>query len=268
MAYGMLRFESSLMNTTAQSCLILPNRGKKTDPKEYYGSGKKYKILWLLPGTGSGFMTYMLNAKIKVYAEERDLAVATVYTRASDYTEWDNFGMGYDAWRYLTDELMPLVYNWFPISDRREDNFIAGMSMGGRGTMKYALAYPEKFAGAAIISGSIRNYRVEYDQPWEELMQRDKNVLNNAGGLDAYCNSMDCSYERLLEVKDCAKLPKLFFSFGTKDKSYERYCENKKRYEELGINAHYLDIPDIAHEPRALDIGLENALEYFGLHKK
>lgn len=53
---------------------------------------------------------------------------------------------------YLTEELMPLIYGWFPASDRREDNFIAGLSMGGRGAIKYTVNHPELFAAAAVLS--------------------------------------------------------------------------------------------------------------------
>jgi Na+-driven multidrug efflux pump len=47
-----------------------------------------------------------------------------------------------------------MVYGWLPVSARREDNFIAGLSMGGRGTIKYAVNHPERFAAAAVLSGN------------------------------------------------------------------------------------------------------------------
>ena len=53
---------------------------------------------------------------------------------------------------YFTKELMPLVYGWLPVSDKREDNFIAGLSMGGRGTIKFAVNFPQLFAAAAVLS--------------------------------------------------------------------------------------------------------------------
>ena len=65
--------------------------------------------------------------------------------------------MGYDMFDYLTEELMPLIYGWLPVSDKREDNFISGLSMGGGGALKYAVNHPEKFAAAAILSAPATN---------------------------------------------------------------------------------------------------------------
>ena len=70
----------------------------------------------------------------------------------TDYTNWNGFGTGYRMYDYLAEELMPLVYAWCPASDKREDNFIAGLSMGGRGAIVYAYAYPEKFAAMYSMS--------------------------------------------------------------------------------------------------------------------
>src|SRR5690625_5490887 len=41
-----------------------------------------------------------------------------------------------------------------PLSDNREDNFVAELSMGGYGALKWALRYPDRFAAAASLSGA------------------------------------------------------------------------------------------------------------------
>ena len=38
---------------------------------------------------------------------------------------------------------------------RREDNFIAGHSMGGYGTSKYALTQSQRFSKAAMLSAAF-----------------------------------------------------------------------------------------------------------------
>ena len=77
-------------------------------------------------------------------------------------------------WDYLTEELMPLVYNWFPASSKREDNFIAGLSMGGSGAIQYAVGHPDKFAAAAILSNAPVNVHKLYD---EDVYKRQPKVL-------------------------------------------------------------------------------------------
>lgn len=68
-----------------------------------------------------------------MYATERNLVVVMPSALNSNYSNWDKFMMGYDMFDYLTEVLMPLIYGWLPVSDKREDNFIAGLSMGGPG---------------------------------------------------------------------------------------------------------------------------------------
>ncbi|WP_421019943.1 alpha/beta hydrolase-fold protein, partial [Klebsiella pneumoniae] len=87
---------------------------------------------------------------------------------------------------YVLHELMPLVHNWFPVSDRREDNFIAGLSMGGRGTITFAVNNPERFAAAAALSASPRDFATltpEYLASGTPVADRFARAIENAGGL-------------------------------------------------------------------------------------
>lgn len=43
----------------------------------------------------------------------------------------------------------------FSLSSQREDIFAAGLSMGGYGAFKLALAYPEQNAAAASLSSAV-----------------------------------------------------------------------------------------------------------------
>jgi S-formylglutathione hydrolase FrmB len=43
----------------------------------------------------------------------------------------------------------------FSLSTKREDNFVAGLSMGGYGAFKLALTHPERYAAAASLSGAV-----------------------------------------------------------------------------------------------------------------
>ncbi len=52
-----------------------------------------------------------------------------------------------------------MVRHLFPLSDDPKENFIAGFSMGGYGTLKWMLRDPEKFAAFGLFSG-IKMYRI------------------------------------------------------------------------------------------------------------
>ena len=108
----------------------------------------------------------------------------------ANYANWEHFSIGYNMYDYFTEELMPLVYNWFPASDKREDNFIAGLSMGGRGTCVYAFNHPDKFAAAAILSACPRDVMFDM-QNKTSMWARTQGSIDNRGGLEEYLASYE-----------------------------------------------------------------------------
>ena len=44
-------FESQYLNNNHTITVILPDKKRDISPEEFYRSGKKYKVLWLLHGT-------------------------------------------------------------------------------------------------------------------------------------------------------------------------------------------------------------------------
>jgi S-formylglutathione hydrolase FrmB len=71
-----------------------------------------------------------------------------------------NEAHGNKYWTFLSEELPEVVRGSFRISTRREDTFVAGLSMGGYGAMKWALSEPHRFAAAAGLSGRRRPGRI------------------------------------------------------------------------------------------------------------
>ena len=53
---------------------------------------------------------------------------------------------------FIGKELVKITRRMFPLSHKKEDTFIAGLSMGGYGALKCALTYPERYKGAAAFS--------------------------------------------------------------------------------------------------------------------
>ncbi len=100
-------------------------------PEQFYGSGRKYKVLWLLHGTFGDHTDWVRKTNIEMYAVERNLAVVMPSALNSNYSNWNNTMLGFNMYDFLTEELMPLIYGWLPVSDKREDNFIAGSAWVG-----------------------------------------------------------------------------------------------------------------------------------------
>jgi putative tributyrin esterase len=268
MALIKLNFESQYLNNNTEISIILPDKPRDQEPKKFYQSGRKYQVLWLLHGTYGDHSDWLRKSNIELYACEKDLIVVMPSALNSDYSNWDGFMMGYSMYDYLTEELMPMIYNWFPASAKREDNFIAGLSMGGFGTIKYAVNHPEKFAAAASLSAPPMNPRDRYGKPAKELDQRARNRLNNAGGLEAFIHSNDNTWDKLGELAGKDILPRLLFACGTKDFFYENYLTFKKYAEEIALQATFEELEGYGHEWRFWDITIQHALDFFGIHRQ
>jgi putative tributyrin esterase len=268
MALATLNFESQYLNGTTTVSIILPDKARNVAPSEFYGSGQKYKVLWLLHGTFGDHSDWVRKSMVEIYAREQDLICVMPSGLNSDYANWDQCMMGYAMFDYLTEELMPLVYNWLPASDRREDNFIAGLSMGGGGTLKYALAHPEKFAAAAVLSSSARNYERLLEDPETLQDKRMANRLRNYCGKEAFLDSNENTWRLLGEKVGEVDLPRIYCACGTEDRGYERYLEFKAYAQEIGADITFEEIEGYGHEWRFWDLTIQKALKFFGLDKQ
>ena len=265
MAYMQFDFQSEYLQGNTTISVILPEKPMNAKPKDFYGSGKKYKVLWLLHGTFGDHSDWIRKSNIELYACERNLAVVMPSALNSNYANWEHFSIGYNMYDFLIDELMPLAHNWLPLSDKREDNYIAGLSMGGRGTCVYAFSHPELFAGAAVLSQVPRD--IEWDRKTNPaFFKRTQGSIDNRGGLEAYLASYENTWRVLDEaVKKGVDLPKLYFACGKADMLYEGFQHFKAHAREIGLKAAFEEIEGYRHEWRFWDLTIEKALDYFGI---
>lgn len=255
-------FESQFLNGNTEVSIILPDKPREVEPKDYYSNSKKYKVLWLLHGTYGDHSDWIRKSLIELYASEKDLVVVMPSGLNANYSNWPGFMMGYNAYDYLTEELMPLVYNWFPASNKREDNFICGLSMGGGGAIKYAVNHPDKFAAAAILSSAPKDVRETAKDP----SARDAASIANAGGYEAYVASNENIWEILAGMKDFSLLPKLLFVCGTKDPiAYDRFLLFRDYAAEIGLDAVFEEAEGFDHEWRLWSPVMERVFEFFSL---
>lgn len=107
-----------------------------------------YPVLWLLHGATDDQTMWQRFTSLELYAQKRGIAVVMPAVEISFYANTDG-GRYFD---YVTEELPRMLASYLPISTERADNFIAGMSMGGHGTMKLGFSKPERYAAMGIFS--------------------------------------------------------------------------------------------------------------------
>lgn len=254
-----MNFLSHYLHMNHDISIILPDKPSGTEPRDFYGNGLKYKVLWLLHGASGNHTDWIHKSKIELYARERNLFVVMPSAYNTGYSNWNDFAMGFSLWDYLTEELMPVVYGWFPVSSRREDNFVAGLSMGGRGSLKLAVNYPEKFAAAAVLSASPQNPHDITNEKYKKVLQR---LIDNYGSLEAYLESCENVWDKLADLSGKDVLPRLYIAMGTEDSAYPGYLRFKQYAESINLKATFEEGPG-GHEWRFWDTYIEKALQFF-----
>ena len=122
-------------------------------PHDYDNSGEPYKTLWLLHGLSGNHNSWMRLSSIERYATEYKLAVIMPCVNRSWYT---NTAYGVNYFNFVTKELPELCHKTFSnLSSKKENNIIAGLSMGGYGAVKAALTYPEQYGSCISLSGAL-----------------------------------------------------------------------------------------------------------------
>lgn len=274
MALVHLNFSSKYLSGATDVNVILPDLTRGTEPAEFYGSGKKYPVLWLLHGTFGDYTDWVRKTNVELYAAEKNLIVVMPSAHNSDYANWPDFGTGYNAFDYLTEELMPLIYGWFPASRKREDNFIAGLSMGGRGAVMYAWAHPEKFAAVYSMSCVPQDMRpaaadalsdIPSKNAWAALDRaRNKNRLRNTRGLDGYLAAPQNTWDKTAEVAAGADYPKTYFICGSADTvMYEHFKKFRDYAAQLGLEAVFTEVEGYGHEWRFWEKCVQEAINIF-----
>jgi len=144
MIFMQCHFSSDMIGNKTSINVLLPRRRTL----------EKLPTLYLLHGYSDDHTVWMRHTSIERYAEMYQIAVIMPDVQRSFYCDIRNQQRG-RYWQYVNNELIDLTRRMFPLSDKREDTYVAGLSMGGFGAFKLALNCPETFTAAASLSGAL-----------------------------------------------------------------------------------------------------------------
>lgn len=238
MAFLQVQFYSTTLNVCSTVNVIMPeaDQGIGVDASKV---GKLPKVLYLLHGYSDDHSIWMRRTSVERYAAKYNLAVVMP---AVNHSFYNNEVYGERYWDYVSDELPRVMHTFFRLSDKPEDTFVAGLSMGGYGAMKLALTYPERFGAAASFSGSV-NFADITDRSLESLQRMDR-IFGDAK--KAPGSPADLFYLLEKNAKAPSK-PKLYVSCGDKDFLYPAHLKFIPALESFGWDVTRYDKPDTTH---------------------
>ncbi len=217
MAFLECKFFSDTLKLSTAMSVILPQKSSKQPDIKNLGKHGKYKTLFLLHGLSSDHSVWTRRTSIERYVELLGIAVIMPEVGRSFYTDM-TYGGAYET--FVAQELPVIARAFFPLSDAREDNYIAGLSMGGYGAFKLALNYPETYCAAASLSGALDMASAGKVPEKEANIQQD--IVNVWGNASAIANTKHDLFfaANMLKTqgRDC---PKLYMCCGDADFLYQ-----------------------------------------------
>ncbi len=200
-------FFSDVLELSTSMTVLLPQATSGQIGLAGRATSGEFPVLYLLHGLSDDATTWVRRTALERYVAPLGLAVVMPQVNRSFYAD-EVHGNRY--WTFVADELPEIVASFFRVSPRREDTFVAGLSMGGYGALKLALRHPERYAAAASLSGALDVARMERSREWRpDLIEQ----VFGAGPITD--TPEDTGW--LLAQADPVALPALYVCCGTED---------------------------------------------------
>ena len=203
-------FFSDVLGLSTSMTVVLPQATSSQIGMTGATTATDAPVLYLLHGLSDDDTIWLRRTSIERYVAPLGLAVVMPQAARSFYTD-EAHGNRY--WTFLSEELPQITRSFFHLSARREDTFVAGLSMGGYGAVKWALRQPDRFAAAATLSGAVDVVGLER---LEHEPGREKLWHTIFGGRPI--EGTDDDLFSLLDTADPARAPKLYVGCGTEDR--------------------------------------------------
>lgn len=219
MAIASLNFYSRALNMDTCVEVLLPEKRLEW-PQPL--KDKKYAVLYLLHGHCQDHTSWLKRSRIEWYLRNQDVIVVFPNGDRSSYVD-GVYTHRYET--YITEELPLILKNWFPISDKPEDTYIGGLSMGGYGALNAGISHPENYGGIIAMSPAIDHFNLDKG---EDMRKKggppvdDEDAVKNGkavfGGAENFRNSKyDLTYG-IKKLNDYAgRKPKFYMCCGEED---------------------------------------------------
>lgn len=214
------------MQTTVN--VVMPQPNTQGEIGVAHGEKREnYKCLYLLHGLSDDQSIWLRRTSIERYATQYSLCVVMPCGGRSFYTDM-KYGEKY--YTYIAEELPRLIEGYFPVSDKREDHFIAGLSMGGYGALKIGLRRRDYFCAAAGLS-SVADIAAR--------ATTFPDVYTAVFGEGCHVPDEENLFNLTEACKDDPLRPRLYMGVGTEDFLYEDNQRLRAHLEKLDFDFTY-----------------------------
>ena len=267
MAFMNVTFFSPALKRTVSCNVIMPT--DKSMNGTDYEKVTPCKTLYLLHGIYGSCNDWVQGTRVKAWASAANLCVVMPSGENKFYSDsaisGDMFG------EFITRDLVNFIENTFDVSRKREDRFIAGLSMGGFGAVTNGLRHPEVFGVIAGMSSAFIKDRI---------LRATRDGKNDFYNDVQYCTMMGIS--KPSEFVDSANdydwlacrvaaetpelKPKMYLCCGTEDGLYPMNVAYRDLLNSLGYDLTWEEWPG-NHNWQFWDESIEKIIAWLPLGK-
>ena len=220
--------------------------------------GRKLPVLWLLHGAAGCHSDWLRLTSVVRYASPYGLALVMPSAQNSAYTDMAH---GQKYYTYISEELPEELPKMMNLSTERKDNYIAGLSMGGAGSLMIGLSHPEKYAAIGCLSAGAVNEEGSIHNSARRLI-----TFGEGKTQGTYKDPLGCAQRILDEKLPC---PRIYHACGDQDFLLPSAHKTRDYFESLPGNPfdyQYVEDPG-AHSWEFWDAHIKEFIRFLNLPK-
>ena len=259
-------FSESLLRMVNLMCVI-PVDKREMDGEGLRSKDKPMKTLYLLHGIYGGEYDWITSTRLFKWAKDRNLAVILPAGENSFYSDQAATHNYYG--KFVGEELVNFTRTIFRLSEKREDTFIGGLSMGAMGAFYTAFRYPETFGYVGALSTAFlgENFPPD-DNPAMYLLSNRAYFEQIFGKETDYRGSGMDPYKLAADLKASGKeFPKIYMAIGENDPLLDGNLKFRDYLEELKAPMEF-HLDHGAHDWAFWDRNLYRILEWLPVERK
>ncbi len=142
-----MNLKSDRINQSIEFDVVLPTLSEEAEIEQ------PYMTLYFLCGYSGGSRETLTFMNMQMFALKHKIALVLVTGDRSFYIDKKELGEEYG--KFVGEELVEMTRSLLPLSNKREDTFIGGISMGGYGALINGLHYSQTFEKIIMLSPAL-----------------------------------------------------------------------------------------------------------------
>lgn len=239
-----VHWRSNLLAQKVTMNVLLPDQGEPP-----------FAVFYLLHGLSDDYSIWLRRTSIERYVEGLPLIVVMPDGHRSFYTDMHD---GPPYGQHMAEEIPAFVERNFPARRDRAGRCIGGLSMGGYGALRLALAYPHRYASVTSHSGALMAGRREKPREGGPLSLQEARRIFGERPRGTHHDLVHLA-ERAKEAN--TPLPAIRIDCGRDDFLLDDNREFHAELDRLGVPHEYEEFPG-AHNWAYWDLHVIEAIEF------